>query len=166
MNDGFLKKLGIDPEKDSVNTCIEKYRAASSGLTLTIMPHDSIGLILLCSDPKDAQKIKDYVDCLNEEPSMEDIIGIRKHQQRGTIKLQFIILKERIEKLFESGANARSMYKYLKEKKEFQGTYNSFCKAIREYLPELHRKYVFPYIKGGRNKVTKEMIESALNNED
>ena len=67
--DGILKMLGIDPENDSVNTCLAKYGEASPGLTMSIMPQNAkgepIGLLLFCSDPDNAQKIKDYSDSLD-----------------------------------------------------------------------------------------------------
>lgn len=69
MSSDMLKMLGIDTENDSVNTCLAKYRAASPGLTLSIMPQnvngDPIGLLLFCSDPENAQKIKEYSDNLD-----------------------------------------------------------------------------------------------------
>lgn len=69
MSNDMLKMFGIDPENDSVNACIAKYRETSPGLTMSIMPQnangDPIGLLLFCSDPEAAQKIKDYADSLD-----------------------------------------------------------------------------------------------------
>lgn len=65
----MLKMLGIDPENDSVNACLAKYRDTSPGMTLSIMPQNAdgepIGLLLFCSAPGKAQKIKDYSDSLD-----------------------------------------------------------------------------------------------------
>ena len=65
----MLKMLGIDPENDSVNACLAKYREASPGLTLTIMPNNANGeplaLLLFCADPENAQIIKAYSDSLD-----------------------------------------------------------------------------------------------------
>ena len=69
MSTKMLKKLGIDLENDSVNTCLAKYRDASPGLTMSIVPRDANGeplaLLLFCSDPENAQKIKDFSDSLD-----------------------------------------------------------------------------------------------------
>lgn len=69
MSTNMLKMLGIDLENDSVNTCLAKYRDASPGLTMSIVPRDANGeplaLLLFCSDPENAQKIKDFSDSLD-----------------------------------------------------------------------------------------------------
>ena len=69
MSTELLQLLGIDPENDSINTCLAKYRAASPGLTMSIIPNNAsgepIGLLLFCSDPENAQKIKAYSDSLD-----------------------------------------------------------------------------------------------------
>lgn len=69
MSNNVLNMLGIDPENDSVNVCLAKYRDASPGLTMSIMPNNAngepIGLLLFCSDPDNAQKIKAFSDSLD-----------------------------------------------------------------------------------------------------
>jgi len=66
--------LGIDPENDSVNVCLTKFRHTSPGLTLSISPQDAqgaaIGLLLFCSDPEKSLKIKAFADSL--EDCLED----------------------------------------------------------------------------------------------
>ena len=69
MSTNMLKMLGIDLENDSVNTCLAKYMDASPGLTMSIIPKNAKGeplaLLLFCSDPENAQKIKAYSDSLD-----------------------------------------------------------------------------------------------------
>lgn len=79
---------------------------------------------------------------MTENEKIEDLKKVRKYTQRGRRRPQMLALKERIENFIDAGIPFAAMYKLFTEEGAFSGIFNTFCRGIREDLPELYQKYL------------------------
>ena len=79
---------------------------------------------------------------MTENEKLEDLKKVRKYTQRGCRRVQMLALRERIDNFIDAGISFTAMYKLFSHEGSFSGILTTFCRGIREDLPDIYEKYL------------------------